>query len=93
MILFIAKKKGIEYKKIFARLWREDYNRLEKIRKQCGFKSNYQIIQYLVYCFLRVADKENDHVDEPLPEEIEDMFIDYTEFENKFYQKNRITEK
>ena len=85
----MAKKKQIEYKKIFARAKVYDLERLDKIRKQYGFKSNYQILQYLLHCFLRVADPENDLIDEPVPEEISDMFTNFTEFEDTFYEKQR----
>ena len=73
-----------KYKKIFARISLEDLHRVENIRKKYGFKSNYQIVQYLLYCFLRIADPDNDPIDEPVPAEIQEMFDHYTDFEDKF---------
>lgn len=74
----------IEYIKIFSRISKGDYERLSSIRKKYKFKSNYEIIQYLVHCFLRVADPENDEQIEPVPKEIEDMFSDLSEADRKF---------
>ena len=74
----------IEYIKIFSRISKGDYERLSTIRKKYKFKSNYEIIQYLVHCFLRVADPENDEQIEPVPKEIEDMFSDLSEADRKF---------
>lgn len=74
----------IEYIKIFSRISKSDYERLSTIRKKYKFKSNYEIIQYLVHCFLRVADPENDEQIEPVPKEIEDMFSDLSEADRKF---------
>ena len=51
-----------------------DYMRLKDIQKRYNFKSVYQIMNYLPYSFLRVADSEHDPVVEPMPKEIEDMF-------------------
>lgn len=64
----------IEYVKIFSRVSKQDYQRLAAIRKKYGFKSNYEIVQYLMHCFLRVADPDNDTQIEPVPYEIEQMF-------------------
>lgn len=74
----------IERIKIFSRISRADYSRLSEIRKKYGFKSNYQIMQYLVYCFLRVADPANDCCTEPVPSEIEEMFNRLSESEKRF---------
>lgn len=74
----------LEYTKVFSRISRADYERLSGIRKKYGFKSNYQIIQYLVYCFLRVADPENDFHSEPVPIEIEEMFNEMSEADKHF---------
>lgn len=81
------KKKGIckvEYIKIFSRVSRADYERLTMIRQKYGFKSNYEIIQYLMHCFLRVADPDNDDQIEPVPVEIEQMFFELSEADKKF---------
>lgn len=77
----------VEYIKIFSRVSRFDYQRLEKIRKKYGFKSNYQILQYLLHCFLRTADPDNDQQIEPVPEEIKEMFGDLAELEKHFEYK------
>lgn len=77
----------VEYIKIFSRISRYDYGRLENIRRKFGFKSNYQIMQFLLHCFLRVADPENDLQMEPLPEEIKEMFGDLSEMEKHFEYK------
>ena len=69
-------KERIRYVKITARVTLADYMRLEMIRRKYGFKSIYQILNYLTYAFLRVADREHDAVSEPVPEEIESMFED-----------------
>ncbi len=69
-------RERIRYVKLTARVTLADYVRLEKIRRKYGFKSIYQILNYLTYAFLRVVDRENDVVSEPVPEEIESMFED-----------------
>ena len=74
----------IEYIKIFSRVTRADYERLGEIRRKYGFKSNYEIMQYLMHCFLRVADPENDPIEEPVPAEIESMFQDLSEADKHF---------
>lgn len=74
----------VEFIKIFSRVSKKDYQRLSEIRKKYGFKSNYQIIQYLVYCFLRVADPDNDTCLEPVPPEIEEMFNELSEADKHF---------
>ena len=74
----------IEYVKIFSRISKADYGRLSEIRKKYGFKSNYEIVKYLVYCFLRVADPEHDNVKEPVPVEIEEMFANLSEADKHF---------
>lgn len=64
-----------------------DMKRLKAICEQYGFKSIYQLLQYLVHCFLRVADPRNDPIDEPLPLEIEEMFTDNAEWEKRKHSK------
>ena len=49
-----------------------------------NFKSNYEIMQYILSCFLRVADPANDTEIEPVPEEIEMMFSDLSDSERHF---------
>jgi len=60
-----------------------DVSRLRAICGKFGFRSIYQLLQYLVHCFLRVADPPNDPIDEPLPKEIEEMFTDNEEWERR----------
>lgn len=74
----------VEFIKIFSRVSKNDFERLSAIRKKYGFKSNYQIIQYLVYCFLRVADPDNDACLEPVPPEIEEMFDELSRADKHF---------
>lgn len=58
-----------------AEITNAECERLDKIIKKYNFKSRYQVIQYLVKSFLKVADprQEEDGVDE----EIEKMFEDF----------------
>lgn len=80
----MKKVSRIEYIKIFSRVSKADYARLTEIRKKYHFKSNYEIVQYLMHCFLRVADPDNDKQTEPVPEEIEQMFSGLSEAEKRF---------
>lgn len=57
-----------------TRLLPEELNRLDGIIKKYQFKSRYQLMQYLVRCFLKVADPKGD---EFVPKDIEDMFDGY----------------
>lgn len=75
---------GGEPRKIVARIDPIQFNRLVTIRDKYGFNSNYEIIQYLVGAFLRVADPDNDTSVEPVPEEIEMMFENFSESEKHF---------
>ncbi|WP_321520044.1 hypothetical protein [uncultured Bacteroides sp.] len=70
--------------KIFSRMDDEAYKRLSDIKNKYGFKSEYEIIQYVVGCFLRVADPENDTNQESIPKEIADMFNDLSDEERQF---------
>lgn len=77
------KTNRIEYIKVFSRISKGDYQRLSDIRKKYGFKSNYEIVQYLIHCFLRVADPDKDMQLEPVPYEIERMFYNMSESERR----------
>lgn len=86
------KKKAVDYKKykkqkIDTYVSVEDVSRLRLICEKYGFNSIYQLLQYLVHCFLRVADPVNDPIDEPMPIEIEEMFTDNAEWEKRKYSK------
>jgi hypothetical protein len=74
-------KKKYKNQKIDTYVSVEDVTRLRSICKEYGYKSIYHLLKHLVYCFLRVADPENDPIDEPLPIEIEEMFTDNAEWE------------
>lgn len=79
------KKKKIQtFGKIVARIDLDSFKRLSEIRDKYGFSSNYEIIQYLVACFLRVADPEHAEEYEPVPDEIQDMFADFSQAEKHF---------
>lgn len=72
------------FKKIVTRLSLDSWNRAEGIRAKFGFKSLYEMDQYLWACFLRVADPDNDENDDPVPDEIRDMFSDLSMAERHF---------
>lgn len=78
------RKKLLMYGKIVARIDIDCFNRLSEIRDKYGFNSNYEIIQYLVACFLRVADPEHCEEDEPVSDEIQDMFANLSQAEKHF---------
>ena len=73
-----------ETKKVPVRIDPKQWERLDEIRKKFKFKSNYEIMQYILSCFLRVADPDNDTEIEPVPEEIEMMFSDLSDSERYF---------
>lgn len=54
---------------IWARISDEASCRLDRVRSDWGFKSRYEIIKYILYCFIRVADIDNAAFDEDLPPE------------------------
>jgi hypothetical protein len=70
----MPRKTKVPYKQIITRVTVYDYKRLEFICRKYKFRSLYEVVQYLIHCFLRVADKEHDQEIEPLPVEIERMF-------------------
>lgn len=72
------------FKKVVTRLSLDNWGRVEEIRDKYGFKSVYEINQYLWACFLRVADPEHEENDDPVPDEIADMFHDYAMAERRF---------
>lgn len=75
---------GGEPKKVVVRLDPIQWERASRIRDKFGFKSIYEISQYLWGCFLRVADPEHEETDNPVPEEIEAMFDGFTQAEKHF---------
>lgn len=58
----------------------KDINRLRSICKDYEFSSIYQLLKYLVDCFLRVVDPANDDDNTPVPHAIEEMFISPREY-------------
>lgn len=79
------KKKFVCFKKIPVRIDMDQWQRLDKIRKDYHFKSNYEIMQYILSCFLRVADPlPEDDGAEVLPDEIKEMFSDLSQAERHF---------
>ena len=79
------KKKLVYFKKIPVRVDLEQWQRLDKIRADYHFKSTYEIMQYILGCFLRVADPmPGDDDEEVLPDEIKEMFYDLSQAERHF---------
>lgn len=76
-------KNKYKRQKVYTYLSLKDIFRLKRICADYGFKSIYQLLQYLVHCFLRVADPANDPIDEPIPQEIEDMFTNNADWEKR----------
>lgn len=66
----------------------EEVSRLNAICAVYGFKSTYKLLQYLIHCFLRVADPENDAIDDPLANEIIEMFTQNEEWETRTESNN-----
>lgn len=75
-----TKHKKYKKQKIDTYVSVTDLNRLNTICKKYGYSSIYQLLQYLVHCFLRVADPDNDPIVEPVPDEIRSMFISPKEY-------------
>lgn len=86
-------KKAAQKKKLHTYINMEDIERLEVIKVKFGFKSTYQILQYLTQCFLRVADPENDPILDPVSDEIQDMFFEMAEAEKNILRKVKATSK
>jgi len=62
-----------------------DYRgRLDKVIEKYHFKSRYQLMQYLVLCFLKVADPQPD--EDVVPNDIEEMFEGYQTYTKKDFQ-------
>lgn len=79
------RKKYIEPpRKVVARLNPDQWRRANLIKSKYGFRSIYEISQYLWGAFLRVADPDNDDNTDPVPDEIELMFSDYSQAEKRF---------
>ena len=79
------KKKLVYFKKIPVRVDLEQWRRLDKPNTDYHFKSTNEIMQYILGCFLRVADPMPDDDDEEvLPDEIKEMFYDLSQAERHF---------
>lgn len=74
-------KKKLLTRKVNTRVTPETYRRLQAIARAYGFRSVYEILQSLIHCFLRAADKEHDQQAEPLPYDVEQMFSEMAEAE------------
>lgn len=85
--------------KVFSYLPLEDIKRLDYICKEYGYSSKYKLIQYLVDVFLRLIDPGNNKNDNPIPYEIERMFIPLEQYskikakQNQERRKNRAKER
>lgn len=69
-----------------ARVMPEELNRLDGIIKKYQFKSRYQLLQYLIRCFLKVADPKED---EFVPKDIEEMFEGYETASREDFQNTK----
>lgn len=58
----------------------EDHQRLQRICKDYDFASIYELMKYLVNCFLRVADPKNDTSEDVLHQPIIEMFSNPHEY-------------
>lgn len=70
--------------KVVVRISPDAWERLNEIKEKYGFKSIYEIMQYLVGAFLRVADPEHEETDDPVPDEIAEMFGGFAQAEKHF---------
>lgn len=61
----------------------EDLRRLDHIIKKYRFKSRYQIFQYVLQSFVKVADPQPDEV---VNRDIEEMFDGYDSFSSEDFQ-------
>ena len=77
-----AKKEG--YAQIKTEIPKEYMKRLDEIVEKYNFRSRYQLLQYLVKCFIRVADPKPD--EEVVPEDIAEMFEEYQTYNKMEFQ-------
>ena len=77
-----AKKEG--YAQIKTEIPKEYMVRLDEIVEKYHFRSRYQLLQYLVKCFIRVADPKPD--EEVVPEDIAEMFEEYQTYNKMEFQ-------
>lgn len=73
--------------KIFSRISKENYERLNRIKEKYGFKSNYEIMQCLVHTFLKYADPEIKRPHPNVAVEIDEMFQEFANVEAPQYIK------
>lgn len=74
------RQKKYKGQKIYTYVSQSDMMRLQAIVKTYGLKSIYKLQKYLVDCFLRVVDPNNDTNNDPVPAQIEEMFIHPKEY-------------
>ena len=77
-----VKKEG--YAQIKTEIPKEYMKRLDEIVVKYNFRSRYQLLQYLVKCFIRVADPQPD--DKVVPKDIEEMFEGYQTASKREFQ-------
>ena len=77
-----VKKEG--YAQIKTEIPKEYMIRLDEIVEKYHFRSRYQLLQYLVKCFIRVADPKPD--EEVVPEDIAEMFEEYQTYNKMEFQ-------
>lgn len=73
-----------KYKQIRGRISLADYTKLESIRKEYGFHSCYEIMQYLLHCFLRSVSQDTK---EDEPPEIIEMFDQFSDWQTMRYER------
>ena len=78
------KMNSVQCHKVVCRIDTGTIDRLTLIKDSYGFKSNYELIQYIAACFLRVADPECVETDINEVEGIETMFDEYSHGEKHF---------
>lgn len=84
----VDKKKKYRKQKVNTYVSAADVERLSEIAKKYKYNSIYHLLQYLIHCFLRVADPEVDPIDETIPDEISEMFTQNSEWEERNYTYN-----
>ena len=78
------KRKKEGYAQIKTEIPKEYMRRLDEIVEKYKFRSRYQVLQYLVKCFVRVADPQP--TDEVVPKDIEEMFEGYQTVSKREFQ-------
>lgn len=71
----IKKEEKTGFEQIKTEIPAECMERLDAIVEKYHFRSRYQLLQYVIKCFIRVADPQPE--DEVVPADIEEMFEGY----------------